>query len=148
MTLIATQKTARTRDDGNRITQRHPTIALWEFYDQSGKFLVAGWVALLSLAARNSVTSRQFRCRRWCNRCAAAQFTRRISSRICARTVYEYVPCVHTRMYVRACMNACVSQPVAKIDVTGRPTDDLGPVPTADISTASSGSTYEQEFSA
>lgn len=54
-----------------------------------------------------------------------------------------YRVCVRTR----ACVNACMSQPVAKIDVTGRPTDDLGPVPTADISTASSGSTHEQESS-
>ena len=53
---------------------------------------------------------------------------------------------VPTDSYMHECVSACTSQPVAKIDVTGRPTDDLGPVPTADISTASNGSTYEQVF--
>ena len=86
---------------------RRTTIVLWEFYDQNGKFLVADCVALLSLVARNSVTSRQFRCHRWCNRWAAAQFARRISSRVRARRyrcTYGYV-----HAWVRECVYVAAS---------------------------------------
>jgi len=58
-------------------------------------------VALLSLAARNSVTSRQFRCHRWCNRWVTAQFARPVSGT-------RYGPCA----YVLACVR-CASVHVA-----------------------------------